>query len=129
MVIEKLKFDYIAFYLLELMGNAFLLFRSYFGVSRSATIVIAYIMNKYKLSYDAALQRVKSKRRFVMPNPGFINQLKLFSIMSYRIDSQNEKYKLFRLKLAADNVRKGKLGLVCGGAGFGFIILDGIEAN
>ncbi|EAT34447.1 AAEL013312-PA, partial [Aedes aegypti] len=80
----------------------------YFGVSRSATIVIAYIMNKYKLSYDAALQRVKSKRRFVMPNPGFINQLKLFSIMNYRIDPQNEKYKLFRLKLAADNVRKAK---------------------
>lgn len=65
-------------------------------------------MNKYKLSYDAALQRVKSKRRFVMPNPGFINQLKLFSIMNYRIDPQNEKYKLFRLKLAADNVRKGE---------------------
>lgn len=80
----------------------------YFGVSRSATIVIAYIMNKYKLTYDAALQRVKSKRRFVMPNPGFINQLKLFSIMNYRIDPQNEKYKLFRLKLAADNVRKAK---------------------
>lgn len=78
-------------------------------MSRSATIVIAYIMNKYKLTYDAALQRVKSKRRFVMPNPGFINQLKLFSIMNYRIDPQNEKYKLFRLKLAADNVRKGKL--------------------
>lgn len=80
----------------------------YFGVSRSATIVIAYIMNKYKLTYDAALQRVKSKRRFVMPNPGFINQLKLFSIMNYRIDPLNEKYKLFRLKLAADNVRKAK---------------------
>lgn len=80
----------------------------YFGVSRSATIVIAYLMNKYKLTYDAALQRVKSKRRFVMPNPGFVNQLKLFSIMNYRIDPLNERYKLFRLKLAADNVRKAK---------------------
>ncbi|XP_055636547.1 dual specificity protein phosphatase MPK-4 [Toxorhynchites rutilus septentrionalis] len=80
----------------------------YFGVSRSATIVIAYLMDKYKLGYEAALHRVKSKRRFVMPNPGFINQLKLFGIMNYRIDPLNEKYKLFRLKLAADNVRKAK---------------------
>lgn len=81
---------------------------SYFGVSRSTTIVVAYLMDKYKMSYEAALYRVKSKRRFVMPNPGFINQLKLFGIMNYRIDPLNERYRLFRLKLAADNVRKGE---------------------
>lgn len=80
----------------------------YFGVSRSATIVIAYIMSKYRVSYDSALDRVRSKRRFVSPNPGFTNQLKLFSVMSYRIDPQNERYKLFRLRLAADNVRKAR---------------------
>lgn len=80
----------------------------YFGVSRSATIVIAYIMDKYKLGYEAALHRVKSRRRFVMPNPGFVTQLKLFGIMNYTIDPANDRYKLFRLKLAADNVRKAK---------------------
>ncbi|XP_058824260.1 dual specificity protein phosphatase MPK-4 isoform X2 [Topomyia yanbarensis] len=85
-----------------------ILVHCYFGVSRSATIVIAYLMEKYKLSYEAALYRVKSKRGFVMPNPGFINQLRLFALMNYTIDPQNEKYKLFRLKLAADNVRKAK---------------------
>ncbi|XP_055549727.1 dual specificity protein phosphatase MPK-4 [Wyeomyia smithii] len=85
-----------------------ILVHCYFGVSRSATIVIAYLMEKYKLSYEAALHRVKSKRRFIMPNPGFINQLKLFCLMNYRIDPLNERYKLFRLKLAADNVRKAK---------------------
>ncbi|XP_053695320.1 dual specificity protein phosphatase MPK-4 [Sabethes cyaneus] len=85
-----------------------ILVHCYFGVSRSATIVIAYLMEKYKLTYEVALHRVKSKRRFVMPNPGFINQLKLFYLMNYRIDPLNEKYKLFRLKLAADNVRKAK---------------------
>ena len=30
---------------------------SYFGVSRSATIVIAYIMKKYELSFEDALER------------------------------------------------------------------------
>ncbi|XP_055609197.1 dual specificity protein phosphatase MPK-4 [Uranotaenia lowii] len=85
-----------------------ILVHCYFGVSRSATIVIAYLMEKYRIGFDAALHRVKSKRRFVMPNPGFINQLKLYSIMGFRIDPTNERYKLHRLKLAADNVRKAK---------------------
>ncbi|XP_052895631.1 dual specificity protein phosphatase MPK-4 [Anopheles moucheti] len=80
----------------------------YFGVSRSATIVIAFIMQKYRLVYEAAYQRVKAKRRFVMPNPGFVNQLKLYGRMAYRIDRTNERYKLFRLRLAGDNVRKAK---------------------
>ncbi|KFB46988.1 hypothetical protein ZHAS_00014997 [Anopheles sinensis] len=80
----------------------------YFGVSRSATIVIAYLMEKYRLGYEAAFQRVKAKRRFVMPNPGFVNQLKLYARMAYRIDRSNERYKLFRLRLAGDNVRKAK---------------------
>lgn len=30
---------------------------SYFGVSRSASIVTAYIMKKYEISYDDAFQR------------------------------------------------------------------------
>lgn len=80
----------------------------YFGVSRSATIVIAYMMQKYRLGYEAAFQRVKAKRIFVMPNPGFVNQLKLYGRMAYRIDRTNERYKLFRLRLAGDNVRKAK---------------------
>ncbi|XP_053670405.1 dual specificity protein phosphatase MPK-4 [Anopheles nili] len=80
----------------------------YFGVSRSATMVIAYLMQKYRLGYEAAFQRVKAKRRFVMPNPGFVNQLKLYARMAYTIDRTNERYKLFRLRLAGDNVRKAK---------------------
>lgn len=68
------------------------------------------MMDKYRLSYEAALHRVKSRRRFVLPNPGFITQLKLFALMNYTIDPQNDRYKLFRLKLAADNVRKGRWG-------------------
>jgi len=30
---------------------------SYFGVSRSATIVIAFLMKKYELSFEDALER------------------------------------------------------------------------
>ncbi|CAD8165215.1 unnamed protein product [Paramecium octaurelia] len=50
------------------------------GVSRSASIVIAYIMKTKKLSFRDAFQFVKTKRTIVWPNDGFIEQLKKFEI-------------------------------------------------
>ncbi|KAK8743046.1 hypothetical protein OTU49_001501 [Cherax quadricarinatus] len=46
------------------------------GVSRSASIVIAYLMRHYSMSFDEAFRFVKSKRSFIRPNPGFLEQLK-----------------------------------------------------
>jgi len=46
------------------------------GVSRSATIVISYIMRTHNLSYKEALDLVVERRSVVSPNPGFSNQLK-----------------------------------------------------
>jgi dual specificity phosphatase 12 len=43
----------------------------YAGVSRSATIVIAYLMQEHGLSFSAAIKFVKSKRPFINPNDGF----------------------------------------------------------
>ena len=51
------------------------------GVSRSATIVIAYIMWKEHKSYYQAFLDVKYKREFIEPNKGFIFQLKYFESM------------------------------------------------
>ena len=48
------------------------------GASRSATIVIAYLMWNQKMSYHNALNLVKDKRFIVFPNPGFRDQLQLF---------------------------------------------------
>lgn len=86
-----------------------ILVHCYFGVSRSAAIVIAYIMQKYKIGYDLAFERVKSKRRFVGPNPGFVLQLKLFKKMNFKIEPQNPYYKSYRLRLAGSQVRKAKI--------------------
>lgn len=55
-----------------------------------------------------ALPRVKSKRIFVRPNVGSMNQCRLFHKMGWKIDVQHEKYKVYRMRLAADKVRKGK---------------------
>ena len=46
------------------------------GMSRSATIVIAYLMKSMNFRYDDALKYVKSRRPIVDPNPGFRSQLK-----------------------------------------------------
>ena len=48
------------------------------GASRSATIVIAYLMWKEKMKYTNALEFVKDKRLGVFPNLGFCKQLKIF---------------------------------------------------
>ncbi|OIS98661.1 PREDICTED: dual specificity protein phosphatase 1-like [Nicotiana attenuata] len=45
------------------------------GKSRSATIVIAYLMKKHGMSLSEAFQLVKSKRPVISPNAGFMIQL------------------------------------------------------
>ncbi len=45
------------------------------GVSRSPTIVIAYLMKYHKSSLENAYYFVKSKRRMINPNKGFMEQL------------------------------------------------------
>ena len=48
------------------------------GASRSATIVIAYLMWKKKMKYKDARDFVKQKRFIVYPNLGFRDQLQKF---------------------------------------------------
>jgi protein-tyrosine phosphatase len=48
------------------------------GVSRSATIVIAYLMRKNKWPLETAMDYVKQKRNFINPNHGFLAKLKDF---------------------------------------------------
>lgn len=56
------------------------------GVSRSPTIVAAYLMATQKLRWKEAIAVIKRTRPFVNPNPGFIAQLKLFQNMGYVFD-------------------------------------------
>nr|QQV29463.1 hypothetical protein K-LCC10_0208 [Kaumoebavirus] len=56
------------------------------GVSRSSTIVISYMMwrahlKKEQCDVKTHLEKVRSKRPIVEPNPGFISQLQTFQGM------------------------------------------------
>ena len=61
------------------------------GESRSATIVIAYLMWKKKLTFDKAYDFVKQKRPRIYPNFGFRQQLQMFENLllenDYNIDN------------------------------------------
>ena len=46
------------------------------GRSRASTIIINYLMNKNKISFEKAYNYLKSKRPIIHPNPGFRLQLK-----------------------------------------------------
>lgn len=52
----------------------------YAGISRSATIVISYLMKKHNMSFEEALSHCKKVRPIVNPNQGFIQQLTDYDI-------------------------------------------------
>ena len=45
------------------------------GQSRSASMVLAYLITKQGMTLSDALMAVRQKRPSVMPNPGFIKNL------------------------------------------------------
>ncbi|CAG8643175.1 2286_t:CDS:2, partial [Dentiscutata heterogama] len=68
------------------------------GISRSPTVVIAYIMRSQKKSLKEAVIFVKERKSFVRPNSGFYRQLKEFgSELSLKNDSDSESELLNQL--------------------------------
>lgn len=63
------------------------------GISRSASLVIAYIMKTRTMQYNDAYELVSQKRHFVDPNEGFVRQLTLYHKMRYSIDIGNIEYR------------------------------------
>lgn len=48
------------------------------GVSRSATVTIAYVMYSMKIAFEPAYALVKKARSCISPNPGFLRQLQVY---------------------------------------------------
>ncbi|KAJ7490829.1 protein-tyrosine phosphatase-like protein [Mycena latifolia] len=46
------------------------------GMSRSASVVIAYLIREQGMSYDEAAQFVWARRKCIAPNPGFVEALR-----------------------------------------------------
>ena len=68
------------------------------GISRSATVMIAFLMNKYNMSFKDAKQLVRSKRPIVSPNEGFEYQLLLYQKMNYTLDPNKRQFRRFLME-------------------------------
>jgi protein-tyrosine phosphatase len=62
------------------------------GVSRSATVVIAYLMVRKNMLLKDALEHVQRARPIVCPNPGFMEQLKEVERCQGNISLAKERY-------------------------------------
>jgi len=70
------------------------------GISRSAAVVIAYVMHELKMTYDQAFQYVSDRRCCVHPNLGFMHQLSEYEHMSQMLGQRPSQM---------ENVRKRQL--------------------
>ncbi|KAF8848241.1 phosphatases II, partial [Acephala macrosclerotiorum] len=61
------------------------------GISRSATIIIAYLMRKKRLSAEDALAYVRVNRWIANPNANFMAQLKIWEDVQYEIWEDKDK--------------------------------------
>uniref|UniRef100_J3N5V8 protein-tyrosine-phosphatase n=1 Tax=Oryza brachyantha TaxID=4533 RepID=J3N5V8_ORYBR len=78
------------------------------GVSRSATIITAYLMRTERKYLEEALESLKEVNESVCPNDGFLEQLKLFEEMGFKVDTSSPLYKRFRLKLLGQSYKIGE---------------------
>lgn len=58
------------------------------GISRSATIVIAYVMKTRNWDLTRSLEHVKKRRTCVKPNPHFMKQLEVYEVRNNFVTSK-----------------------------------------
>ena len=66
-----------------LQNNKRVLIHCYAGISRSSTMVGSYLIKKYGLSAEKAIEYMKQIRPIVSPNNGFRRQLEQFEKTGY----------------------------------------------
>ncbi|CAG2114918.1 unnamed protein product, partial [Medioppia subpectinata] len=71
------------------------------GISRSATIVIAYVMSRLGVPYESARALVATSRAIIDPNVGFVRQLRLFEAMNYQLSGNDRRLRLYLLDMYA----------------------------
>ncbi|KAF9817014.1 hypothetical protein IEO21_03688 [Rhodonia placenta] len=77
------------------------------GISRSATIVAAYLMYVRHIDVGSALELIRKARPSVQPNPGFLRQLEIFHQASYKVSKRDKATRMFYLERVVQNVMNG----------------------
>ncbi|KAL3882096.1 hypothetical protein ACJMK2_028467 [Sinanodonta woodiana] len=87
--------------------NGSVLVHCFAGLSRSATITIAYLMYLKKLKVEEAEGIVRKKREAIKPNIGFMRQLQLFERMGCVIDKTSGLFRKYKLCQLAQRMQAG----------------------
>ncbi|EFI27019.1 hypothetical protein CC1G_15152 [Coprinopsis cinerea okayama7 len=74
------------------------------GVSRSSTVVAAYLMYTQKLSPEEALEVVRKARPVIEPNAGFRRQLDLFHEAKHQVSQDNPYVRRFYMERNASSI-------------------------
>ncbi|KAL5512331.1 hypothetical protein ACEPAG_3323 [Sanghuangporus baumii] len=77
------------------------------GMSRSATIVAAYLMYAEQLDAESALEKIRKARPSTQPNDGFLAQLDVFYHASYKVSRKNKIMRMYYLERALDEIMNG----------------------
>ncbi|PWA99020.1 dual specificity protein phosphatase domain-containing protein [Artemisia annua] len=79
--------------------NGSVLVHCFAGLSRSASIMTAYLMRSERLSVQDALASLRQSKPSVCPNDGFLEQLTMFQDMGFKVDHSSPIYKRFLWKV------------------------------
>jgi protein-tyrosine phosphatase len=95
--LQNINENGILFHIVKMMdsylrGGNQVLVNCFAGVSRSTTIVIAYLMYKNKWNVQDTITFVRSKRNIINPNFGFICQLYKLQDMLHTLDENFNQY-------------------------------------
>ncbi|KAF7316499.1 hypothetical protein MIND_00169000 [Mycena indigotica] len=77
------------------------------GMSRSVTIVAAYLMYTQNIDTEAALELIRQSRPNIDPNPGFLHQLEIFHQAAYKISRRDKSTRMFYMERAVEEVMNG----------------------
>lgn len=77
------------------------------GMSRSATIIAAYLMHSQNLDPEAALALIRKSRPNIDPNAGFLVQLEVFHKSAFRISRRDKATRMFYLDRTVEEVMNG----------------------
>ncbi|KAK0511315.1 hypothetical protein JMJ35_005888 [Cladonia borealis] len=80
------------------------------GVSRSATIMAAYVMQRWGISGTEAVNFIRNKRHVVQPNRGFCEQLDVWESCRYEVFTAErvpkEAYELWRKRVERERAEE-----------------------
>ena len=90
-------------------------------MSRSATVILAWMMVSRSLSVTEAMTELARLRPVTRPNNGFIRQLRLFEAMGCTVDAASSRYRYFailhgsipRIPLAPVSIQAGEMKMKC----------------